>query len=143
LTEAILQELVDKIDVEIPEVDDHYYPVIIDPIEKAEKEREMKEHISNMIIRRRAGVSIEDHLVFIKKLLQYWTAFNYFNRRTQYKIIYKYGQGIDIKRFPSSHTCFNAIDVYGFPDNTTPQEKEKFIYDKFKIAVEATGMELR
>jgi hypothetical protein len=143
LTEAILQELVDKIDVEIPEVDDRYYPVIIDPIEKAEKEREMKEHISNMIIRRRAGVSIEDHLVFIKKLLQYWTAFNYFNRRTQYKIIYKYGQGIDIKRFPSSHTCFNAIDVYGFPDNTTPQEKEKFIYDKFKIAVEATGMELR
>ena len=143
LTEAILHELVAKIDVEIPEYNDSYNPVIIDPIEKAEKEREMKEHISNMIIRRRAGVSIEDHLVFIKKLLQYWTAFNYFNRKTQYKIIYKYRQGIDIRRFPEAHTCFNAIDVYGFPNNTTPQEKEKFLYDNFKIAVEATGMELR
>ena len=70
-------------------------------------------------------------------------AFNYFNRKAHYKIIYKYGQGIDIRRFPEAHTCFNAIDVYGFPNNTTPQEKEKFLYDNFKIAVEATGMELR
>ena len=143
LTEAILRELVDKIDVEIPEFDDHYNPVIIDPTDKVNREIEMKTHISNMIIRRRAGVSIEDHLIFVKKLLQYWTAFNYFNRRTQYKIIYKYGQGIDIRLLPVAHTCFNAIDVYGFPDNTTPQEKDKFIYDKFKIAVEVTGMELR
>jgi hypothetical protein len=143
LTEAILHELVDKIEVEIPEYDANYNRIIIDPIEKVEKEREMKEHISNMIMIRRAGVSVKDHLVFIKKLLQYWTAFNYFNRKAHYKIIYKYGQGIDIKRFPEAHTCFNAIDLYGFPDNTTPQEKEKFLYDNFKIAVEATGMELR
>ena len=143
LTEAILDELVAKIDVEIPKYDASYNRIIIDPIEKVEKEREMKEHISNMIIRRRAGVSLTDHLIFIKKLLQYWTAFNYFNRKAHYKIIYKYGQGIDIRRFPEAHTCFNAIDVYGFPNNTTPQEKEKFLYDNFKIAVEATGMELR
>jgi hypothetical protein len=96
-----------------------------------------------MILIRRAGVSVKDHLIFIKKLLQYWTAFNYFNRKANYNIIYKYGQGIDIKLLPVAHTCFNAIDVYGFPDNTTPQEKDKFIYDKFKIAVEVTGMELR
>lgn len=143
LTEAILQELVDKINVEIPEFDDHYNPVIVDPIDKVNRENEMKEHISNMILIRRDGVSVKDHLEFIKKLLQYWTAFNYFNRKANYNIIYKYGQGIDIRLLPSSHTCFNAIDVYGFPDNTTPQEKDKFIYDKFKIAVEATGMELR
>ena len=143
LTEAILQELVDKINVEIPEFDDHYNPVIVDPTDKVNRENEMKEHISNMILIRRDGVSVKEHLEFIKKLLQYWTAFNYFNRKANYNIIYKYGQGIDIRLLPSSHTCFNAIDVYGFPNNTTPQEKDKFIYDKFKIAVEATRMELR
>jgi hypothetical protein len=143
LTEAILQELVDKIEVEIPGVDDHYNRVIIDPTDKVNREIEMKTHISNMIMIRRNGVSVKDHLDFIKKLLQYWTAFNYFNRKTHYNIIYKYGQGIDIRLLPVAHTCFNAIDVYGFPDNTTPQEKDKFLYDKFKIAVEVTGMELR
>jgi hypothetical protein len=143
LTEAILQELVDKIEVEIPEVDDNYNRVIIDPTDKVNREIEMKTHISNMIMIRRNGVSVKDHLDFIKKLLQYWTAFNYFNRKAHYNIIYKYGQGINVRLLPVAHTCFNAIDVYGFPDNTTPQEKDKFLYDKFKIAVEVTGMELR
>jgi hypothetical protein len=143
LTEAILQELVDKIEVDIPEFDDHYNRVIIDPTEKVNRENEMKTHISNMIMIRREGVTVKDHLEFVKKLLQYWTAFNYFNKNAHYYIIYKYGQGIDIKLLPVAHTCFNAIDVYGFPDNTTPQEKDKFLYDKFKIAVEVTGMELR
>jgi hypothetical protein len=143
LTEAILQELVDKIEVKIPEVDDHYNRVIIDPTDKVNREIEMKTHISNMIMIRRNGVSVKDHLDFIKKLLQYWTAFNYFNRKAHYNIIYKYGQGINVRLLPVAHTCFNAIDVYGFPDNTTPQEKDKFLYDKFKIAVEVTGMELR
>jgi hypothetical protein len=96
-----------------------------------------------MILIRRNGVSAKDHLSFIKKLLQYWTAFNYFNKKGDYNITYKYGQGIDLRRLPEAHTCSNAIDVYGFPNNTTPQEKEKFLYDKFKIAVEETGMELR
>lgn len=143
LTEAILQELVDKIEVEIPEFDDHYKRVIIDPVEKVNRQNEMKTHISNMILIRRAGVSVKDHLDFVKKLLQYWTAFNYFNKNADYYIIYKYGQGIDVKLLPVAHTCFNAIDVYGFPDNTTPQEKDNFLYNKFKIAVEAIGMELR
>jgi hypothetical protein len=143
LTDAILQELVDKIEVDIPEFDDHYNRVIIDPTEKVNRENEMKTHISNMIMIRREGVTVKDHLDFVKKLLQYWTAFNYFNKNAHYYIIYKYGQGIDIKLLPVAHTCFNAIDVYGFPDNTTPEEKDKFLYDKFKIAVEATGMELR
>jgi len=143
LTEAILQELVDKIEVDIPEFDDHYNRVIIDPTEKVNRENEMKTHISNIIMIRREGVTVKDHLEFVKKLLQYWTAFNYFNKNAHYYIIYKYGQGIDIKLLPVAHTCFNAIDVYGFPDDTTPQEKDKFLYDKFKIAVEVTGMELR
>jgi hypothetical protein len=143
LTEAILQELVDKIEVDIPEFDDHYNRVIIDPTEKVNRQNEMKTHISNMIMIRREGVTVKDHLEFVKKLLQYWTAFNYFNKNAHYYIIYKYGQGIDIKLLPVAHTCFNAIDVYGFPDNTTPQEKDNFLYNKFKIAVEATGMELR
>jgi hypothetical protein len=143
LSEAILHELVAKIKIDIPEYDNNYNLIIIDPIEKVERENEMKEHISNIIIIRRNGVSVKDHLIFIKKLLQYWTAFNYFNRKADYNINYKYGQGIDVRRLPEAHTCFNAIDVYGFPENTNPQEKETFLYDKFKLAVEATEMELR
>jgi hypothetical protein len=142
LTEQFLQELVDKIKVEIPEIDDRYSRIIIDPTEKAEKEVEMKRCISNIIKIRRDGVSVKDHLEFIKKLLQYWTAFNYFNRMAEYNINYKYGRGIDVRRLPEAHTCFNTIDVYGFPDNTNQQEKETFLYNKLKLAVEATEMEL-
>jgi hypothetical protein len=143
LTEAILQELVDKIYVSIPEYDANNRRVLINRAEKVAREDEMKGYISNIILIRRNGVSVKDHLIFIKKLLQYWTAFNYFNKKGDYNITFKYGQGIDIRRYPEAHTCSNAIDVYGYPDNTTPQEKEKFLYDKFKIAVEETGMELR
>jgi hypothetical protein len=143
LTIAILQELVNKIKVEIPEYDDDYNHIIIDPTEKVNREDEMKLHISNMIMIRRDGVSVKDHLDFVKKLLQYWTGFNYFNRKAEYNIIYKYGQGINVMNLPSSHTCMNAIDVYGFPDNYTPEERDDFLYGKFKWAVEATEMELR
>jgi len=142
LTIAILQELVNKIKVEIPEYDDDYNHIIIDPTEKVNREDEMKLHISNMIMIRRDGVSVKDHLDFVKKLLQYWTSFNYFNRRAEYNIIYKYGQGINVMNLPASHTCMNAIDVYGFPDNYTPEERDDFLYGKFKWAVEATEMEL-
>ena len=142
LTETFLHQLVNKIDVEIPLYDDHYNLIIIDPIEKVNKENEMKQHISNMIIKRRDGVSIKEHLDFIKKLLQYWTALNYFNRNGEYNIIYKYGQGINVQKLPEAHTCSNAIDVYGFPNNYTAEQKDDFLYGKFKWAVEATEMEL-
>ena len=142
LTETFLHQLVNKIDVEIPLYDDHYNLIIIDPTEKVNKENEMKQHISNMIIKRRDGVSIKEHLDFIKKLLQYWTALNYFNRNGEYNIIYKYGQGINVQKLPEAHTCSNAIDVYGFPNNYTAEQKDDFLYGKFKWAVEATEMEL-
>ena len=135
LTEAILHELVNKIKVKIPNYNN------IDPIVKVNKEIEMKQHISNMIMIRRADVSVKDHLIFIKKLLQYWTSLNFFNRKANYNIAYKYGQGINVEKLPESHTCFNTIDVYGFPNNTTPQEKDTFLYEKFKLAVDETGME--
>jgi len=141
LTEAFLHELVNKINVEIPLYDKNHKFITIDPIEKINKENEMKEHIFNMIIKRRDGVSLKEHLVFIKKLLQYWTSFNYFNRNGEYNIIYKYKQGIDVQNLPEAHTCFNAIDVYGFPDNYTAEERDNFLYGKFKWAVEATEME--
>jgi hypothetical protein len=141
LTEAFLHELVNKINVEIPLYDKNHKFITIDPIEKINKENEMKEHIFNMIIKRRDGVSLKEHLVFIKKLLQYWTSFNYFNRNGEYNIIYKYKQCIDVQNLPEAHTCFNAIDVYGFPDNYTAEERDNFLYGKFKWAVEATEME--
>jgi hypothetical protein len=51
--------------------------------------------------------------------------------------------GIDITKLPEAHTCFYTIDVYGFPSELrTPEEREKYIYEKFKWAVEAQEMEL-
>jgi hypothetical protein len=142
LTEATLLELVDKVVVEIPEYDDRYNRLMIDPDELEAQEAEMKGYIANIIGRRREGVSIKEHLAFIKKLLQFWTAQNYFNKKKEYKILYKYGQGIDVRRLPEAHTCFNSIDVYGYPNNLSPEEKETYLYNKFKMAVEATEMEL-
>ena len=136
LTIAILREFVKKIKVMIPE------NVIINEAEKLRRENEMKQYISNIIMRRRDGVSEEDHLIFIKKLLQYWTSLNYFNKNIDYNIIYMYDkEGKNVQKLPQARTCFDTIYVNGFPDNNTPEEKETFLYGKFEWAVEATEME--
>jgi hypothetical protein len=149
MTYEILEELVNKIVVKI-EVstksveDEGYDPTDIMTVQEREtREMEMKGYISNIIMRPRNGVNDETHFLFIKKLLRFWTAFNYYNKAGNYKIFYKYGWLINVERFPEAHTCFNQLDIYGFPDNITPQEKEEFLYNKIATAVEEQQMELQ
>jgi hypothetical protein len=91
----------------------------------------------------REGINDKKHFEFIKKLLQFWTAINYYNRTGHYRIFYKYGWRINVERYPEAHTCFNQLDIYGYPDNITPQEKEDFLYKKLIIALEEQQMELQ
>jgi hypothetical protein len=149
MTYEILEELVNKIVVKI-EVstksveDEGYDPTDIMTVQERERrEMEMKGYISNIIMRPRNGVNDETHFLFIKKLLRFWTAFNYYNKAGNYKIFYKYGWLINVERVPEAHTCFNQLDIYGFPDNITPQEKEEFLYNKIATAVEEQQMELQ
>jgi hypothetical protein len=148
ITFAILEELANKIVVKI-EVstksveDEGYDPTDIMTVEeRAAREVEMKGYITNIIRQPRNGVNEPAHFLFIKKLLRFWTAFNYYNKAGNYRIFYKYGWLIDIKRLPEAHTCFNQLDIYGYPDNATPQEKEEYLYKMLATAVEEQQMEL-
>jgi hypothetical protein len=153
LTYAILNELANKIVLKIEvsnysETDPEYDPdAILTEHEKREKEQEMKGYITNIITRKRNGDSVKTHLEFVKKLLQFWTALNYYNKTAHYRIFYKYGVGINVENLPEAHTCLNQLDIFGFPADTgtkiyTPEMKENFIYKKMLKAVEVQQMEL-
>ena len=154
LTYTILHELANKIVLKIEvstysESDPAYDPnYILTEKEKSDKENEMKGYISNIITRKRDKESVKDHFEFIKKLLQFWTALNNYNKNGQYRIFYKYGAGINVYNLPEAHTCFNELDIYGFPPDTadkkyTPEMKEDFIYKKLLLAVGEQEMVLQ
>ena len=148
MTYAILEELANKmvvkIEVSTKSVEDEGYdPTDIMTAEEREaREVEMKGYITNIITQPRNGVNDEGHFLFVKKLLRFWSAFNYYNKAGNYRIFYKYGWLIDIRRLPEAHTCFNQLDIYGFPDNATAQEKEEYLYKMLATAVEEQQMEL-
>jgi hypothetical protein len=153
LTYAVLNELASKIVLKIevstvPETDPEYdLNAILSKEEKDEKEKEMKGYITNIITRRREGDTEKKHFEFIKKLLQFWTTLNYYNKEGKYRIFYKYGWRINVENLPEAHTCFNQLDIFGFPKNTvdkeyTPEMKEEFIYKKLLLAVGEQAMEL-
>jgi hypothetical protein len=148
MTYAILEELANKmvvkIEVSTKSVEDEGYDPtdIMTAEERAAREVEMKGYITNIITQPRNGVNEPAHFLFVKKLLRFWTAFNYYNKAGNYRIFYKYGWLIDIKRLPEAHTCFNQLDIYGYPDNATAQEKEEYLYKMLATAVEEQQMEL-
>ena len=154
LTIAILQELASKLEVYIEvkytsdSFEGDYTGPMMSDAEKKEKEDEIKGYMSNIITQKKESETEEEHIDFCKKLLRFWTGFTYYDDKTKpYKICYKYGVGINFKRLPDSHTCAYTIDFSGFPADTadiiyTPEMKEQFLYDKFKIAVEEQKMEL-
>jgi hypothetical protein len=73
--------------------------------------------------------SHDNHISFVKKLLQFWTGLNYFKPEISYTIkIYDRG---NTDRLPESHTCFNRIDIPKYQD-------EKTFWNKLKVAVEAS-----
>jgi hypothetical protein len=153
LTYAVLNELASKIVLKIevstvPETHPEYdLNAILSKEEKDEKEKEMKGYITNIITRRREGDTEKKHFEFIKKLLQFWTTLNYYNKEGKYRIFYKYGWRINVENLPEAHTCFNQLDIFGFPKDTvdkeyTPEMKEEFIYKKLLLAVGEQAMEL-
>jgi|UniRef100_A0A6C0LWB6 hypothetical protein len=154
LTYAILNKLANKFVLKIevstvPESDPSYDPnAKLTEEEKNEKVNEMKGYISNIITRRRQGDTEKVHFEFIKKLLRFWTAINRYYEGIDYKIFYKYGWRINVENLPEAHTCFNQLDIYGFPPDTadkiyTPQMREDFVYKKLLLAVAEQQMELR
>jgi hypothetical protein len=151
LTQAILREFANKIILKI-EVstsgDENDVEYRMTQEEKRERETEMKGYITNIIIQPRQGVSVKDHYEFIKDLLRFWSALNYYNKNAEYKIFYKYGWNINVENLPGAHTCFNILDIFGFPADTpdkiyTPAMKEEFIYKKLLLAVGEQEMELQ
>jgi hypothetical protein len=152
LTYAILQEFVDKLIVKI----EVFYLSESDPeydindrmteVEKTTRVNEMRLYISNIITIKRRGVEDKEHIEFVKKLLQFWSGLNYYNRNKDYKIFYKFGVGINVKKLPESHTCYNILDIYGFPEDTNVlriEDREDYIYKKIKIAIGEENMELQ
>ena len=169
LNKDILQELANKIKVkiEVRYTSDSrsrsYSGTKMPNEEQKEREEELKGYISNIIAKKRDEETDKDHYEFIRKLLQFWTGYNYYSKNNDYKIFYKYGVGVNINNLPEAHTCFYSLDIFGFPSKLetaeerakfrydklkfpanleTPEEKERFIYDKLKWAVEAQEMEL-
>jgi hypothetical protein len=149
LTIEILQELVSKINVymEIKYTSDSFVGVYtgsrMSDDEQKERGDELKGYMSNIITQKRAGESDEEHLNFVKNLLRFWTGLTYYDKITRpYQICYKYGKGINIKNLPNSHTCTYTLDIFGFPAEYNAEEREKFIYDKFKLAVLEQEMEM-
>jgi hypothetical protein len=107
---------------------------------------EMRIYLTNIITNRRDGETDEAHYEFIRKLLQFWTGFNYYDKNAiikegGYKFFYMYGG--DTRRFPIAHTCSYQFEFYGFPDDMRIEDKETYLYEKIKYAIFGTvGMEV-
>ena len=151
LTQAILREFANKIIVKIEVSTSPYENDVEYRMTQQEKDtrvNEMKGYITNIITQPRQGITLKAHYDFITDILRFWSALNYYNKNAEYKIFYKYGWNINVENLPGSHTCFNILDIYGFPADTpdkiyTPEMKEKYIYDKLILAVGEQEMEMQ
>jgi len=152
LTIAILRELVSKLEIymEIKYTPNSFIGVYtgskMSDAEQKERCDELKGYISNIIIQRRQDETETEHINFVKKLLRFWTGLTYYDKTQPYKICYKYGYksgvGININNLPLSHTCMYTLDIFGFRVEDNHAEREKFIYNKIKLAVGEQEMEL-
>ena len=152
LNEAILLEFAEKLKISVIKyVDNNVYSTdIVANFTEQEKQAmiaEMRTYMTNIITTKKIGKTDEEHYKFIRRLLQFWTGFNYYDKRADneengYKIFYFYGD--DVRKFPSAHTCFYQLDFFGFPyDKTTAEEKEIYLYDRLNESINnAPGMEM-
>jgi hypothetical protein len=114
--------------------------------EKEAIKAELRTYLTNIIINKRVNDTDEEHYEFIKRLLQFWTGFDYYDKYAEkeggYKFFYMYGA--DTRRYPNSHTCSYQFDFYGFPeDKITAEDRETYLYEKIKFAIfGAPGMDL-
>jgi hypothetical protein len=135
LDEKVLKEFASKIIVEIRGNND------LPEIEKQEKEGEMKQILYEIITEKWKDKTDEEHYIFIRKLLRFWTALTQYNKTINYRISYQFGKDMNgnlfnKKRFPQARTCFNLIDIYGFPEEIVSyNNKKEFLYDRLYEAV--------
>jgi len=143
LDKKIFKELAKKIRISI----EGTHSLQADEIET--KLKGMRRYITNIITNNKEKrESDEDHYIFIRRLLRFWTALPIYNKSSNYTIYYKYGRDLngktyDVKRIPESHTCFNQLEIFGFPSRIrSSRGRENFIFKKLKLAVEGTvGMD--
>jgi hypothetical protein len=152
LNEAILLEFAEKLKISVIKfVDDNIFRTTTVPTKTDEEKQiiitEMKTCMTNIITTKRIGKTQEEHYKFIRRLLQFWTGFNYYDKRADdkengYKVFYFYGS--DVRRLCSTHTCFYQLDFFGFPDDmTTIEEREDFLYEKLIDSINnAPGIEM-
>lgn len=101
--------------------------------EKEAIKAEMRIYLTNIITNKRDKETNEAHYEFVKKLLQFWTGFSYYDKHADigeggYKFFYMYGG--DTRRFPIAHTCSYQFEFYGFPDDIKIEDKETYLYEK-------------
>jgi hypothetical protein len=139
-----LKEFADKIKITIEGVHN--------PAKTTAKLGGMQQYIRNIITNRKMNGEKRDtdeaHHLFIRRLLRFWTAIPSYNKNANYTIFYKYGKdekgnAYDTTYLPISHTCFNQLEMFGYPKEIKdPQDIEDYIYNKLKKAAENTpGMD--
>ena len=135
LDENILKELAEKVIVEIRGNNS------LNAIEKEEYASEMKKIIYEIITEKQKDITLEDHYIFIQKLLYFWSGLTQYNKMKDYNISYQIsydtnGDLINKERFPEAHTCFYILDIYRFPDELVSFNNRKdFVYNKLRTAV--------
>jgi hypothetical protein len=121
---------------------------------KKAKLKGMRQYIRNIITNRKMNGEKRDtdeaHHLFIRRLLRFWTALPTYNKNAKYDYVISYnygkdtqGKAYDTTYLPISHTCFNQLEIFGYPDSINkPQDIEDYIYNKLKKAAENTpGMD--
>ena len=135
LDDNILKELAEKVIVEIRGNNS------LNAIEKEEYASEMKKIIYEIITEKQKDITLEDHYIFIQKLLYFWSGLTQYNKMKNYQISYQIsydtnGDLINKERFPEAHTCFYILDIYRFPDELVSFNNRKdFVYNKLRTAV--------
>jgi hypothetical protein len=144
LDKQSLIELVENMKINLITIRTH-----LDDSIKQEKIIELRTYMTNIITKKREDETDEKHYYFVKRLLQFWTGFNYYNKKADeqggYKITYKYhGENIKTTNWPESHTCFYQLDVFGYGDKITPQEKEDYLYMNLNNSINGSpGMDIQ
>jgi hypothetical protein len=149
LNQEILYDFANKMNISVIKYAGYHYSEQrwIPTLSEQEKEvikAELRIYLTNIITNKRDNETEEQHYEFIKRLFQFWTGFNYYDKHADkeggYKFFYMYGA--DTQRFPISHTCSYQFDFYGFPSDdkiTSEKDKETFLYEKIKYAIFGTG----
>lgn len=152
LDQEILSEFARELKISVIKfVDDNYYVQSLTAVSLTEPEKqviinELRIYLTNIIINKRDKETDYAHYEFVRKLLQFWTGFSYYDKLANigeggYKFFYMYGG--DTRRFPIAHTCSYQFEFYGFPADIKTEDKEIYLYEKIKYAVfGSAGMDI-